>query len=474
MRNSLLLTFLLSSSTFTLATSQETHPQVSCEEGSGGGRCVAVEEGGKGCLSLPYTCPKQHTCCAKAVMKESLPTVKRQCNTKKNSKCFKKGGQCMTRRNARRNCQTKSVPRFCRGPRCTCCVGKKKKKKRCKTKKKGLCFRKGGKCMTKEQAQWDCHTTVLPGLCGHESCACCLPDTPTPDIPPPSPQATSAKPPPMTTTPMPVCVCGLANADRIVGGEEVMPAHKYPWIVGLLFPGRSTYQCAGSIINNMYVVTAAHCVHQSTEPFDPIQPSDVMVVIADHDQYSNTDDIPGVTMILDVTEITIQPSYDFFGVENDIALLKLSESLSFDNKAVRPVCLPRNSNDMYEGATATAAGWGNTVEDASVQPAIIMEVNVTILEPDCRGMRIAGFDITENMICAGEDEGGRDACDGDSGGPLTVTQDGRYILVGLSAFGDGCARPNIPGVYTRVNKYLDFIEQTAGGAMFCDYNPFDS
>ncbi|KAK4292594.1 hypothetical protein Pmani_034654 [Petrolisthes manimaculis] len=371
MRNLLLLAFLLFL-TFTFITSQASRPQVSCE-GRGEGRCVAVEEGGKGCVSLPYTCPKQHTCCAKDTPTPDTPPPSPQTSAK----------------------------------------------------------------------------------------------------PPPSPQTTSAKPPPMTTTPMPVCVCGLANADRIVGGEEVMPAHKYPWIVGLRFEGGSAHECSGSIINNMYVVTAAHCLYQQTEPFELQQPSDVMVFIADHDQYSSTDDIPGVTMILDVMEITVHPSYDFFGVDNDIALLKLSESLSFDNKAVRPVCLPRNSNDTYEGATATAAGWGLTSEDAMDQPAILMEVNVTILEPDCRGIRINGFDITENMICAGEDEGGLDACDGDSGGPLTVTQDGRYVLVGVTSFGEGCARPNMPGVYTRVNNYLDFIEQTAGGAMFCDYNPFE-
>lgn len=250
------------------------------------------------------------------------------------------------------------------------------------------------------------------------------------------------------------------------------PAHKLPWVVGIIPGNMQSYACSGSIINDMYVITAAHCLYEQTRPFDRLQPSDVKVAIGDHDQYSTDDDITDVTKIVDVEEMIIHPNYDIFGVKYDIALLKLSEPLSFENKAVRPVCLPLNANNMYTGMTATAAGWGMTDESATLQPALLMEVNVTILEPDCRGITINNMIITEDMICAGEDEGGKDACGGDSGGPLTVTMDGRYILVGLTSFGEGCARPDKPGVYTRITSFLDFIEENVSDGMFCDYNPF--
>lgn len=251
-----------------------------------------------------------------------------------------------------------------------------------------------------------------------------------------------------------------------------MPAHKFPWVVGIILKDAESYMCSGSIINDMYVITAAHCLFEQTRPFDPLQPSDVKVAIGDHDQYSTDDDITDVTKDVDVDEIIIPENYDILGVEYDIALLKLSEPLSFENKAVRPVCLPCNANNMYTGMTATAAGWGMTDEYNTLQPALLMEVNVTILEPDCRNITINNNVITEEMICAGEDEGGKDACGGDSGGPLTVIMDGRYILVGLTSFGEGCARRDKPGVYTRITSFLDFLEENASDGRFCDFNPF--
>ena len=69
--------------------------------------------------------------------------------------------------------------------------------------------------------------------------------------------------------------------------------------------------------------------------------------------------------------------------------------------------------------------------------------------------------ITSNMVCAGFKEGGKDACQNDSGGPLVVprsSRDATAIIYGVVSWGDGCAQPDYPGVYSRVAKYLDWIE----------------
>ena len=69
--------------------------------------------------------------------------------------------------------------------------------------------------------------------------------------------------------------------------------------------------------------------------------------------------------------------------------------------------------------------------------------------------------ITSNMVCAGFSEGGKDSCQGDSGGPLVVprnSSDDSAIIYGVVSFGTGCAKPNYPGVYARVAKYLDWIQ----------------
>ena len=67
--------------------------------------------------------------------------------------------------------------------------------------------------------------------------------------------------------------------------------------------------------------------------------------------------------------------------------------------------------------------------------------------------------IIDTMMCAGYARGGTDACEGDSGGPLTCKQDGRFYIHGIVSWGEGCGQPNLPGVYTNVKNYLQWIEE---------------
>ncbi|XP_047491388.1 trypsin-1-like [Penaeus chinensis] len=215
--------------------------------------------------------------------------------------------------------------------------------------------------------------------------------------------------------------CGVANPNRIVGGTE-------------------------------YVITASHCFFDRHG--NRISDEGLVVGVANHDMYSSSDDVSGVTRLVSVAKVILHL---------DIALLKLSETLDLSkNKELRSVCLPADdSKTTYAGALGIAAGWGNLESEGS-QPDKLIEVTLPILEPSCWDRT-----VSERMLCAGYKEGGKDTCQGDSGGPLYVVEDSKYFQVGITSFGNGCANPNSPGVYARVSKFLSWIKTNTADATYC-------
>ncbi|KAG8231375.1 hypothetical protein J437_LFUL008923 [Ladona fulva] len=122
----------------------------------------------------------------------------------------------------------------------------------------------------------------------------------------------------------------------------------------------------------------------------------------------------------------------------------------------------------YSGMTGIVTGWGKTSEGAPTSN-FLQEVQVPIYSnAQCKSDSYYGSTrITDNMMCAGYKSGSKDSCQGDSGGPMQVDNNGSYEIVGVVSWGEGCARPGYPGVYTRVNRYLTWIEKKTNGSCFC-------
>ncbi|XP_064097051.1 phenoloxidase-activating factor 3-like isoform X1 [Macrobrachium nipponense] len=435
--------FTILSLVATLAVARVSSQNLQCKRR--GGACVVQRSVlQRSCRKLPYDCGNTTAICCRNTKK--YRGERRKC--KRSPKCLKESGTCLQWMDVS-TCTTVTVDNLCRGKSCTCCLGDNRQ---CGSS--ASCTQQGGFCTKKNKRNKYCSLgTVDETLCSGKKCVCCIVKSPGTLAPAP------------TTD----CSCGRANEGvRIVGGEDVSTPNKYPWMVGLKFSdGFNGYSCGATLINNRYALTAAHCLYDPISS-KPVKAKEMQVGLADHQQLSTNDDIPGVTRLVKVDSYIVHPEYSIKGYGEDIALVKLKEPVDLTAyKEIKPACLPKDDSNTYEGYNGIVAGWGvQDYNDGSSYPDVLMEVSVPILDTKCNGYN-PSFKITKKMMCAGYKKGGKDACSGDSGGPMVVNENGIYTLVGIVSLGEGCAEPNAPGIYTRVSKYLDWIAQNTNDASYC-------
>ncbi|XP_015249736.1 PREDICTED: tryptase-like [Cyprinodon variegatus] len=240
-------------------------------------------------------------------------------------------------------------------------------------------------------------------------------------------------------------VCGIARQNhKIVGGEDASPK-SWPWQVDLQRSG--THWCGGSLISKKWVLTAAHCV-TGTEPF-------IWEVFLGRQKLTDGNTKNEVSR--KIGKIVVHPRFNSITFDNDIALLRLSSSVKFTDY-IRPVCLAERGSTFSNGTTSWVTGWGNVAEGVPLPyPKTLQEVKVPVIGNRQCNCLLGKGSVTDNMICAGVLPGGSDSCQGDSGGPMVSKQRSRWIQSGVVSFGDGCARPSLPGVYTRVSRYQSWI-----------------
>ncbi|KAM9190126.1 coagulation factor X isoform 1-T1 [Dugong dugon] len=235
------------------------------------------------------------------------------------------------------------------------------------------------------------------------------------------------------------------NLVRIVGGRDCKEG-ECPW-QALLVNEENEGFCGGTILNEYYILTAAHCLHQAKR---------FTVRVGER----NTEKEEGNEMAHEVEIIIkhnrfVKETYDF-----DIAVIKLKTPITF-RMNVAPACLPQKDwaeSTLMTQKTGIVSGFGRTHEKGRLSTILKMLEVPYVDRNTCK--LSSSFTITQNMFCAGYDSNPEDACQGDSGGPHVTRFRDTYFVTGIISWGEGCARKGKYGIYTKVTSFLKWIDRS--------------
>ncbi len=236
---------------------------------------------------------------------------------------------------------------------------------------------------------------------------------------------------------------------KIIGGTDATVAD-FPWQV---YYESGDFMCGGSIISGNWIITAAHCTENEDGSAIPV--SEMFVKAGATNPY-----IVNEGKRYQVSEVIINENYNTRTLANDVALLRLKDPVDVPN--ARPIKLV-TADDAREGATdpgviSWVTGWGLTDITPDVLPYILQKVQLPIVSREQAST--VWRSIPDNFIMAGYRDAARDACNGDSGGPMVVPVSGEYRLAGITSWGsEDC---DTYSAYTEISAFEEWIRTKTG------------
>lgn len=229
---------------------------------------------------------------------------------------------------------------------------------------------------------------------------------------------------------------GGVVSPQVVGGTRAAQG-EFPFMV------RLSMGCGGALYSPTLVLTAAHCVSRTGAN------TSITATLGDVDLQSSTRTTRRSNYVYRA------PGYN--GNGDDWALIRLSSPVT------TLATLPIASSASYDSGTFTIAGWGAAREGGAQQRYLLKATVPFVSDSTCNSSSMYnGQVIAAEEICAGYTSGGVDTCQGDSGGPMFRRDaSNAWVQVGIVSWGDGCARPNKPGVYTQVSYFSTAIRNAA-------------
>ncbi|XP_037382051.1 tissue-type plasminogen activator [Talpa occidentalis] len=265
---------------------------------------------------------------------------------------------------------------------------------------------------------------------------------------------------------VPQCsTCGLRKYKqpqfRIKGGLFT-DITSHPWQAAIFVKNKrgAEYKllCGGMLISSCWVLSAAHCFQERylSQNLKVILGRTYRLIPGEEEQK------------FEVEKYIIHNKFDDDTYDNDIALLRLrSESphCAEESDTVRTICLPEANLQLPDWTECELSGYGKHEASSLDYSERLKEAHVRLYPASrCTSQHLLNKTVTNNMLCAGDTRSGgdqvnlHDACQGDSGGPLVCMKDNHMVLVGIISWGLGCGQKDVPGVYTKVANYLDWIQ----------------